>query len=55
MDEMGACARIKELYFGENFKRVLGLVPTDFQHVMPVPDRADAWSLEYANATLSRG
>lgn len=52
MDEMGACPRIKELYFSENFKRFLGLIPKDFQHVMPVPDRADAWSLEYANATL---
>lgn len=52
MDEIGASKKIQEMYLGENYLRFLGLTPKNFQHIMPVPDRADAWSLEYANATL---
>ncbi len=52
MDDMQVSKRIQELYFGENFKRFLGLVPRDFQYVVPVPDKADAWSLDYANKTI---
>jgi len=50
--QFGASEKIQQLYFSENFKRFLGLIPKDFQHVSPVPDCADAWSLEYANATI---
>jgi hypothetical protein len=52
MEDIGACKKIREMYLGENYLRFLGLAEKNFQHIMPVPDRADAWSLEYANATL---
>ena len=50
--EAGASSRLLELYFKENFMRFLGFVPKNFKHVVPVPDRADAWSLKYANQNL---
>lgn len=53
LKEVGACQRISDLYFSENFMRFLGLIPKNFQHVVPVPDRADAWTLEFANHALS--
>ena len=53
-EEVGACSRILELYLAENYHRFLGLKEKDFTHVVPVPDRGDAWSLEQANAALSR-
>lgn len=52
MTEVGAGKRVHELYFGENYLRFMGVTKKDFQHIMPVPDRADAWSLDYANKTL---
>lgn len=52
MDEIGAKKRLHELYFAENYKRFFGITKKDFQHVTPVPDRADAWSLDLANEIL---
>ena len=53
LKEVGACQRISDLYFSENFMCFLGVIPKDFKHVVPVPDRADAWTLEFANHALS--
>ncbi len=52
MDDIGAKKKLHELYFAENYKRFFGLKEKDFQHVMPVPDRADSWSLDMANEIL---
>ncbi|HHV65546.1 MAG TPA: amidohydrolase family protein [Peptococcaceae bacterium] len=51
-DELGVGQRIRELIYGENYLRFLGIIPKDFTHVGPVPDSANAWTLEKANATL---
>lgn len=52
MDDIGAKNRLHELYFSENYKRFFGITKKDFCHAMPVPDKADSWSLDLANKTL---
>ena len=52
MRELGASERVIDHYLGENYLRFLGLTEKNFEHVMPIPDRPGAWSLEYANQTM---
>jgi len=49
MDKIGVEKHIQQLYFADNFMRFLGKTEKNFTHITPVPDRADAFSLEYAN------
>lgn len=49
MQEMGISDRLKEFYFKDNFMRFMGITEKDFSHISPIPDDADAFSLEYAN------
>ena len=50
--EIGAGQRLIDHYMGENFLRFMGVTEKNFQHITPVPDNADGWSLDYANRTL---
>ena len=52
MEELGVGKRLQELYLGENFLRFIGVTEKDFVHVSPIPDRADSFSLDYANSVL---
>jgi len=52
MKELGAGQRLIDHYMGENFLRFMGVTEKNFQHITPVPDNADGWSLDYANRTL---
>ncbi len=49
MSELGVSERLQQYYFKDNFMRFLGVTEKDFTHISPVPDCADAFSLEYAN------
>jgi hypothetical protein len=51
-DEFGVGQRIRELIYGENYLRFLGVISKDFTHVGPVPYNANTWSLEQANEAL---
>ncbi len=51
-DEMGVGQKVRDLIFGGNYLRFLAITPKDFTHICPIPDSADAWTLEQANATL---
>jgi len=52
MDEIGVGERLKQFYLRDNFMRFMGITKKDFTHITPVPDCADAFSLEYANRML---
>lgn len=49
MDKIGVGKHLQQLYFADNFMRFIGKKEKDFNHITPVPDKADGFSLEYAN------
>jgi len=53
-DEMGVGMHIRELIYGGNYLRFLGVASKDFTHVCPIPDNSNVWTLEKANKSLPK-
>lgn len=49
MTDIGANKRLQQYYLNDNYMRFFGVTEKNFTHISPVPDCADAFSLEYAN------